>query len=238
MSEEILKETEQKIDSMSILDYVKTITLIAITCVSVFLCVLLYQISSTIKKTESDISGVATHADAVLIQTQDTIKLSGKLINDSRVTMDEANKAIADERFYYEHQVPDMLSQVHNILGNVDTATSDLHDTVTASTKLVNAATDRVNALAPIETRATTLVGDIDKKVNDPAITASLANLQTTSANAAITSQETAATMKSVQAIAKDGQDEVHSILHPKPLVSIANWTLKVVHALGGWFTP
>jgi hypothetical protein len=72
--------------------------------------------------------------------------------------------------------------------------------------------------------------------VRDPHIAASLQNIEISTQQLAVTSRESAAAMGSVQAMAKDGQDEVHKLTHPKPLDQIADWTLKVVHAIGGFF--
>jgi hypothetical protein len=93
-----------------------------------------------------------------------------------------------------------------------------------------------VQALAEIETNTAKFVADADGVVEDPHIAASLANLDASSAQLVIVSQEVAATGASVQAIAKDGEETVHDLVHPKPLAVIADWTLKVVGAVRNFF--
>jgi hypothetical protein len=211
------------------LDVLKALALIVAIGVGAAAFVLLLQTRSAVKHADAALGGSFTQLNQAIAQVQKTAELGGKLVNDARLASDNLNKAAIDERFYFERQLPGLMDQAHGILGNVQTATADLHP-------LLEETTARTKALAPIEVYAAQLLADVDVSARDPRIGVSLGNLEISSRELAVTAKETTAAMGSVQAMAKDGQDEVHKLTHPRPLVTIANWTLKVVHALGGFF--
>jgi hypothetical protein len=68
-----------------------------------------------------------------------------------------------------------------------------------------------------------------DQTINGPEIKQILGNVNAGTAQLATSAAH-------VEATAKDVQDQVHKITHPKIITSIANWTLRVVHAVGSWF--
>lgn len=219
-----------------LLDVLKALTLGVAILVGASVFVLLLQMSSAVKHADSELSGTFADLNGTIVQLNGTIAqiretatLSGKLVNDARISADNLNKAAIDERFYFERQLPVLIDQAHGILANVQTATADLHP-------LLQETTARTAALAPLEQSAAQLVADAGVTVRDPHIAASLGNLEVASAELVVMGREGTATGASVQAMAKDGQDEVHRLTHPRPLVSIADWTLKVVHAVGGFF--
>lgn len=211
------------------LEVLKALALLVVSMVGASLFVLLLQISSTVKHADDELNGTFSQLNGAIAQVQTTAVLSGKLVNDARLSADNLNKAAIDERFYFERQLPALMDQAHGILASVQTATADLDPLLVETTA-------RTRALGPIEGSAAQLVADADVTVRDPRIGASLGNLETSTAQLAVASRESAATMGSVQAMAADGQEEVHKLTHPKPLVTIADWTLKAVHALGGFF--
>lgn len=204
------------------IEVLKALTLGVCILVGASVFVLLLQVSSAVKRADAGVNGVIVHLEGVLDR-------SGKLIDDARLSADNLNKAAIDERFYFEHQMPVLMEQAHVILGNVQTATADLDP-------LLQETTARTKALAPIEVSATDLFVAANKMVSDPQIPDAIANLDRSSAELEVTSRESADTMASVRSMAADGQEEVHKLTHPKPLVTIADWTLKVVHAIGGFF--
>jgi hypothetical protein len=68
-----------------------------------------------------------------------------------------------------------------------------------------------------------------DQTINGPEIKQILGNVNAGTAQLATSAAH-------VEATTKDVQDQVHKITHPKLITSIANWTLRVVHAVGAWF--
>jgi conjugal transfer/entry exclusion protein len=212
-----------------LLDVLKALTLVVAIAVGASIFVLLLQVSSAVKRLDSQVASTTGQLNVAIAQVRNTAELSGKLVDDARLSVDNLNQAAIDERFYFEKQLPSLMNQAHGILANVETATADLHPLLTETEA-------RTRALAPIEQSAVQLVADADTTVKDPHIAASLDNLQASTADLAVTAKESSATMASVQAMAKDGQDEVYKLTHPKPLVTIADWTLKVLHAIGGFF--
>jgi len=211
------------------LDVLKALALAVVSLVGASVFVLCLQVSSAVERTNDTLNGTFANLNGAIAQVQTTAALSGKLVNDARLSADNLNKAAIDERFYFERQLPQLMDQAHGILANVQTATGDLYPLLTETTA-------RTHDLAAVEASANKLIVDADVTVRDPHIAASLKNIEASTAQLAVASRESAATMGSVQAMAADGQEEVHKMTHPKPVAEIAAWTLKVVHALGGFF--
>lgn len=211
------------------LEVLLALTLFVAIMVGASVFVLLVQASFAVKHADDELSATFTNLNGAIAQVHITTVQAGKLINDARLSADNLNKAAIDERFYFEHQLPVLMDQARSILANVQTATADLHPLLTETTA-------RTHDLALIEATAAQLVADADMTVRDPHIAASLVNIEAATAQLAVTSRESAATMGSVQAMAADGQETVHKMTHPKPVAQIADWTLKVVHAVGGFF--
>ena len=206
-----------------------TLALATVPIIGGFLIWTLWPVRAAIVGAQQQGAVLSAKAGAVLDQANRDAVLSGKVIADARLSIDNINSAALDERFYFEHQLPAMMDQAHGILANVQTATAGIPP-------LLQETTARAAALAPVEDNAAALERDFDAQIRDPKIADALANIDAATAQLAITGRESAATMGSVQAMAADGQEEVHKMTHPKPLVSIADWTLKAVHALGGFF--
>jgi hypothetical protein len=214
---------------MKLLRILKALAYATVVVVGAFVCLLLFQASNVLQKSQRDAHDLATQAAGLMHEAEKSAALSAKLINDARLTLDNLNKASIDERFYFEKQLPDLMDQANGILVNVRTATADLHPLLVETTA-------RTAAIADVEKGANKLIDDTDQAMLDPHIAATLANLDASSASLAVAGSESAKTMGSVQAMAADGQAEVHSLTHPRPIVTIADWTLKVIHALGGFF--
>lgn len=190
------------------IDVLKALTLVVTIMVGASLVLLMLQISSAVKRTDSELSGTFVQLNGAIAQMQTTAALGGKLVNDARLSTDNINKAAIDERFYFERQLPELMDQARGILGNVQTATADLDP-------LLRETTARTHDLASIETNAAELVADADITVRDPHIAASLKNLDTSTAELAVASKDSAATLGSVKAITADMQQEVHGFVHP-----------------------
>jgi uncharacterized protein YoxC len=207
----------------------RALVLIVAIGVGASLFVLLLQISLVVKHVDQELAATFGQLNRAITQIQSTAEEGQKLVHDGRLTADNVNHAAIDERFYFEQQLPELVHQAHAILGNVQTATADLHP-------LLEETTARTHDLAPLEANAAQLVADADVTVRDPHIAASLTNLEASSAQLAVTGRESAAAMGSVQAIAADVQHQVHAITHPRPLVEIANWTVKAAQVVGAFF--
>jgi len=218
------------------LEVLKALTLIVTIAVGASVFLVLLQISAAVKHADGALNGTfgalngaVEHLDSAAATIDKDAVLGGKLINDARLSVDNVNKAAIDERFYFEQQLPAAMDHANGVLANLQQATADLHP-------LLIEATERTHDLAPIEDNAARLIGDVDVTARDPHIAASLVNLEASSAELAVASKDGAATMASVKAIAKDGQDTVHDLTHPKPLVKIADWTIKLSAAVSNFF--
>ena len=205
--------------------------------------VVMFQISAAVKHADAELGRasdelgqVLEHVDGTVASAQTGLDESYKVLHAGRVTVDNVNRAAIDERMYFEQQLPGLMARADGVLGNIQTATADMDP-------LVRSATARVDGLAPLEADAadvlagaTGVTRGVGQLAADPRIPEAIGNLDAATAQLAVTSRESAETMASVKAMAADGQEEVHHLTHPRPLVSIANWTLKVVHAIGGFF--
>lgn len=218
------------------LDILKAAALTSCLIVAAFVCLLLFQVSAAVKDSRNQVLVTARAVDDTLVQLQGTIKSANvavtgatKLENDARYTLVEVNRNVLDERKMYELELPAVVAHVNGVLTNVQVATGDLHP-------LLLEVKERTHALEEIENSATKVMVDADMQVNDPHLAAAVANLDASTSALVVTSKASAATMVSVQAMAADGQHQVHALVYPKPIVSIANWSLKVVHAIGGWW--
>ena len=81
---------------------------------------------------------------------------------------------------------------------------------------------ETIAGLDPVESAAAVTLKDADGLVKDPDISASLRNVSQGTADLAAT--------------AKDVREEVHAVTHPKPLVQVINWLIKIGSAFGGFF--
>ena len=166
-----------------------------------------------------------------------------RVLLEAGLTAREARLASTEERAYLANELPALTERTKRTLDDTDAllqtlrATSGaLTDTAHSATGLLNAARGPVDGisltldqtrialagLTPVEEAATFTIQDTDTLVKSPDISASLHNV----------SQGTA----ELAATAKDVREEVHAVTHPKPLVSVINWLLKIGAAVGGHF--
>lgn len=199
----------------------------------VFLCVSLgitsLRLGTTIKK-----------ANGTLDQASSTLLTIHKLTNDARLTLDNVNRAAIDERFYFEKEMPGIVGNVQNVLNDTHRLLVSAND----ATQSLNASQVKVTqaSVAVLDTTRETIghvdlvLGqadvdlanlevaekDLDKVINSPDIVGTLHNINETTASGSRTMS--------------DIETEVHKITHPKPVIVVINWTLKVAHAVGAWF--
>jgi uncharacterized protein YoxC len=213
-------------NTKNVLEIAKVSSLLAVSFMCVTLGITALRLGTTVQKANANID---------LVQ-QDI----HRLVQETRITMKDINHAAIDERFYFEKQMPAVVDQVQGILGDThrllvsaNTATETLSEnqnkltdqavTVLKTTDTTISHVDVVlgqanNDLAQLEVTEKHL----DALIQSPDITQTLKNVDATTAS-------TARTMNDIE-------DEVHTITHPRLIVSIANWTLKVVHSVGGMF--
>lgn len=176
---------------------------------------------------------VARHGTAVqkvdnaLDNLNTDLKETYKVTHDARVTLDSLNKAAIDERFYFEHQVPVVLADVHTVLQSTNTtvvgvgATTEhlnttldgLKGTEASASALLDATTYRIPAV--LETTDRTM-HDVDNLILDPAVTETLRNVSQTSTNIADGTAQAAQ-------ILKDGREVADRYVKPQ------TWYMKVL---------
>lgn len=212
----------------TVLEISKVSGLLAVTFLCVTLGITALRLGTTVRK-----------ANANLDQIHATLVVTDKLVNDSRVTVDNFNHAAIDERFYFEKQMPKVMAQVHNVLDDTHQllaaatiATQDLNlnqNRISSATVEVLKDTDRsIARIAPTVDEASKVLGatqhtvtDIDSLVTSRDVTGTLHNLNTGTAT--------------IDATLTDVQHEVHGLIYPKPVVEIINWSIKIGNAVGSW---
>jgi hypothetical protein len=129
---------------------------------------------------------------------------------------------------------------VVSILGHADESvvalTRNQNELTLHSVQTIDAGTQAVSHLQGVFDQSKTLLtasqgslSDLDKVINDPAIPATLKSV-------AVASDATAGGMQHVQHMTSDADVALHNYLNPSWKTKVANWTLKIAHAVGGWF--
>ena len=163
-----------------------------------------------------------------------TIALLNDDLKNLRLTLDNANKAAIDERIFLEQTQPIEVANLNRILSSANTLlrTSNRNEQLLSdqASVAIQAGTDAVKNLEPLEDHlsaaSTSLdtsiqsinlsVKDIDTLVTNPANIQTLNNVQSGTAALAAT--------------AKDGQQWVHSALHPGWAHKVWGVVLDVAH--------
>jgi hypothetical protein len=191
-------------------------------------CVLSFQVARMGKA----INSVATQSTAQLTALGQTQQQVRKLLVDTKdliihsditevkesATLDAVNAEVKTTLAHVDQSVVALTV-------NQNLVTSHLVQTVDATTATVNSVQPVVDNLRVVTST-----------LNDNLLTLETTerNLNTVISNPAIpdSMRRTDAILTSGQHIAADGEHLVHSYVYPKPIVSVINWTLKVVHAV------
>ena len=174
-----------------------------------------------------DIREVTVHAAARIDtltdsvqQRVDELKLpiatSTKVLEDARLSVKDFDRASIDERFYFEQQVPAAMKRVNAVLDGATDALAGIRQTSNAASMTLDTATDDLRGLQPIEVQAHTTLRDTDALVSSPAWTASLGNIQASTAAMAEGAKQGAA-------ILADGREEADKFVHP-PKKKLTLW--------------
>lgn len=211
-----------------IVDAAKVFALLAV----VFLCV---SLGSTALRLGTTVQKVNANLD----ELQSTLVVTHKIATNARVTVDNINSAALDERFYFEKQMPKTLGQVNQVLDD----THSLLASATAATDTLNTNQTKITdqTVKVLKTTNET-IGHVDLVLGQA--NNNLAQLEITekhlddiveNQDAVIALQNISSATGHFDATLADVQEEVHSITHPKPIVSVINWVLKVAHAVNPW---
>lgn len=188
--------------------------LVAAILVAVLLAVL--NLDSVIHELSAKL-GAAIDQGRVFVQDADdtvndahkSVLLVPKVINDTRLTLDNANKAAIDERMYFEQEVPGLMARVNVVV-------DQSKETLAAYQKTGEALTAAARGLQPVEDNAALSLAQLDNLVADPDVKATLANIAATSA-------ATADSAKHADGIMADVHEEADKIVHP-PKKKLGFW--------------
>lgn len=154
---------------------------------------------------------------------------AGKLAHDARLSLDNLNRAAIDERMYFEQQVPPTMGRVNGVLDGLKDDAAGLRESEAAATLTLDAASEELRGLQPIERTAAQTLQDADAVIANPQIPLLLQHAEQAAAAGASAAQH-------LDGTAGDVQGAVHGYLHPGWKTQAADWAARVVHALGGWF--
>ena len=183
---------------------------------------------------------VTVNVVSISHQAQSTIyKIDGEIDELHRLTLEagltamEARKASAKESAYLDQwnsQIANTMDSVSRVMSQTVITVASIQDTAQAATGTLQTAQGTIQALqAPITQATSTLqaaqrttedlqpvIGHLDALVTDPAIAATLANVQGTTAH--------------LDATAADVQAEVYKYTHPGIWAKIKGITLDIAH--------
>ena len=166
-----------------------------------------------------------------------------RVLLEAGLTASEARRASTEERAYLEKELPALNERAKLALDDTDAllrslrGTSDAlgqsaqsatgvldstRETLAGVAPILNQTRETIAGLEPVESAAAATITDADTLVKSPDIASTLHSV----------SQGTA----ELAATAKDVREEVHAVTHPKPIVSVINWILKIGGSLGGYF--
>lgn len=206
-----------------VLAVAQILALLAVAAVCVAVCLLILQVRHTLLDAGAQLQVITQKATLDLDEAH-------RVLLESGLTAMEARKASAEERA----ALPKLTAQASQTLTALDAwmaagrnTTSGIGDsqaaiarsTVTALASLDTTVRDVQPVLQQAQVsiaKLDPLIMDLDRQVNDPAIAASLHNIDGTTA--------------SMEASAKDVQQEVHAITHPGWVKRCWGFVLDVAH--------
>lgn len=205
------------------LELVQIAALLGVVAVCATIALLVLQVRHTLLDAQTQLHGITQKVALDLDEAH-------RLILESGLTAMEARKASAEERA----ALPKLTAQASQALTSLDlelvaarNATDGVNTSQAAiaksSTQALASLDATVRSMQPAIEQATSSIAelqivekDLDRQVNDPAIAASLQHIDGTTA--------------SMEASAKDVQQEVHAITHPTWVHRVWNGLLDVAH--------
>jgi hypothetical protein len=185
-----------------------------------------YYVLDDVEKTSAQARETLAQAKETLVTVDKSVSDTSRMVNANLIHADlilgRAERVSRRQEAYWDM----MALKSARLLDNANKVVVDLDANQNAITA------ESVASLKELQ-RSIVLLGETaqhtDQSINGPEIKQILGNVNAGTA-------QLAASAAHVEATTKDVQDQVHSITHPKLITSIANWTLRVVHAVGAWF--
>jgi hypothetical protein len=196
--------------------YVSAIVLVASLIV---LANMAYYVLDDFRKTEAQATQTLATIDK---SVSDTSRMVNANLIHADLILGRAERVSRRQEAYWDM----MALKSARLLDNANKVVVDLDANQNAITS------ESVASLKELQ-RSIVLLGETaqhtDQTINGPEIKQILGNVNAGTAQLATSAAH-------VEATTKDVQDQVHKFTHPKLITSIANWTLRVVHAVGAWF--
>jgi hypothetical protein len=196
--------------------YVSAIVLVASLIV---LANMAYYVLDDFRKTEAQATQTLATIDK---SVSDTSRMVNANLIHADLILGRTERATRSQEAYWDM----MALKSARLLDNANKVVVDLDANQNAISS------ESVASLKELQ-RSIVLLGETaqhtDQTINGPEIKQILGNVNAGTAQLATSAAH-------VEATTKDVQDQVHSITHPKILTKVANWTLRVVHAVGAWF--
>jgi hypothetical protein len=187
--------------------------------------VLVTQLGSTLQKAGVELDALhatTTKIDATIGRVDLTIKELQYPILQAGLT----SKKEADMLDGWNAAISHTLNDVDAVVRTVNSSTAAISSDTTAAVRQIDATVANVNPAlnqaAETLRQSQLVLMDAQKLLSDPSVTETLANTRDAT--------------KHLSDTAGDVQGAVHDYLHPGWKTRVFNWSMSVVHALGGWF--
>lgn len=188
----------------TLIDILKAVALVCFSALCISLIGFAHYAQSSVSK-----------LNTVLDTSNKTVLLANKAINDSRLTLDNLNKAAIGERRYFESELPSLMTDMHNTILSANATITGLQETEHHLNATLDATSATVTGMQPVEAHLdTTLshteatVDSLNVLVSNPAITKSLVNIETATAAGALATQH-------AEGILADGKEKADQYTHP-----------------------
>jgi hypothetical protein len=192
--------------------YLQSIAMLALIVLLCAVTTLIVHVDRIVLHSSVTLNTTVQHTNNMIDDLDRSVKLLPKVINDTRLTLDNVNKGAIDERMYLEHELPLAMGNVERILVtanelllSADTTVRSVGASVgalqTQANATLGAAQSAISATQPLLAAGTATVRDVDKFITAPPLEQTVANA------AAIT--------HNVDAITADAAFEANKFAHP-----------------------
>ena len=192
---------------------------------NILVCIALLSVSILCVSASYNLTTVTKHLSATLMEADTTItKVNSELDEVHRLTLELAltSETVRKTSIKESVYIDQLNRQVTQVIRNLN---DTLVTTTNNETEVATAATQTIQQIQPVLSSANSemqalqvATHSLNTLVTDPHLTATIANVDSTTNH--------------LNGTSKDVQSYVHSILHPTWAHKLFSWTLAVVHAV------
>ncbi len=183
------------------LNVIKTVIFVA---VGICACIVLLHASSTLTKLDTTLDSASKEIAAL----DNTRKSADDLMVQATVLITDADTAATDETAFIKTANTKLSATLDGVNGLITQATTDEHELSLHTVQTLDATTATISGVQPVLAHVQIVTDSanddlriVNQRLADPAISQTLANVNSMTASGA--------------SILKDGADEVHTLIHP-----------------------